>query len=240
MITKIKHLFAITLLIISATSLAQTNEETAEEAPYIEVTGSAEKEIVPDEIYIGITIREKYENKTKVTIEEQEEKLKTAVTSVGVNLANLFVSDANADYVTVKWRTKDVLTKKEYLLKVGDAVKVGKVFQELEKLQIMDAYISKVNHSKLDSLKKEVKIMAIKAAKNKADYLLAAIGEKTGKALVVQERDNTFDSRLLNTYQANYVDYEKSKFSSTTDTDYKIQFQKIKIQSAIYVKFLIK
>ena len=43
-----------------------------DEIPYIEVNGYAEKEIIPNEIYIGITLRERMENKEKVTIEAQE------------------------------------------------------------------------------------------------------------------------------------------------------------------------
>ncbi len=46
-----------------------------EEIPYIEVNGYAEKEIIPNEIYIGITLRERMENKEKVTIEAQEKLL---------------------------------------------------------------------------------------------------------------------------------------------------------------------
>ena len=38
-----------------------------EELPYIEVNGYAEKEVIPNEIYIGITLRERMENKEKVT-----------------------------------------------------------------------------------------------------------------------------------------------------------------------------
>jgi len=92
-----------------------------------------------------------------VTIEEQEEKLKAAVKSLGIDLTNFYLSDANADCVKIRWQKKDVLTKKDYTLKVSNATSVGQVFQELEKLEITDASISKVSHSKIDSLGKEVR-----------------------------------------------------------------------------------
>jgi len=47
-----------------------------DEIPVIEVVGSAEKEIVPDEIYIAITIREPESGLDKVSIEKQEADLK--------------------------------------------------------------------------------------------------------------------------------------------------------------------
>jgi uncharacterized protein YggE len=170
-----KKLFS---LLAFATMLAfgQNNPAKLDEQPYIEVTGTAEQEIVPDEIYIGIVIREKYAGKVKLSIEEQEVKLKNAVKSLGIDLDNLYLSDVNADYVKIRWQKKDVLTKKEYTLKVSNATAVGQVFVELEKLEITDGFIAKVNHSKMDKWKKEVKIQAIQDAKEKAQYLLKAIG----------------------------------------------------------------
>ena len=210
------------------------NSGITPEKPYIEVTGTAEKEIVPDEIYIAIVIREKYENKEKISIESQEEKLKSAIQSLEISVNELSLSDANADYVKIRWKQKDVLTKKDYILKVGNATLVGNVFQELEKLEISDAYISRVDHSQIEEFRKEVKIMAIKAAKNKADYLLTAIGEKTGKALIVRESEiNSFTNVSANTAVGRRYDVSKSN-----DDD--IQFQKIKLQSSIYVKFAIE
>lgn len=46
-------------------------------------------DIIPDEIYIRITIKERYENKEKLTIEMQEEKLKTALKEIGIDIKNL-------------------------------------------------------------------------------------------------------------------------------------------------------
>jgi uncharacterized protein YggE len=231
-------------LITTIFAFGQNNDSKTEEQPYIEVTGTAEKEVTPDEIYIGIIIREKYVNKVKVTIEEQEEKLKTALKTLGIDLTNLYLSDANADYVKIHWQKKDILTKKDYTLMVSTATTVGQVFLEFEKLEITEAFISKVNHSKMDSLRKEIKILAIKAAKDKADYLLTAIGEQTGKPLIVKENEilpnrtlANVNIRGINSIETKYyVDGGKMKSEDNNE----IQFQKIKIQTSIYVKFSIK
>jgi uncharacterized protein YggE len=239
---KMTPLLPLAFFLMTALSFGQTNTKP-EESPFIEVTGTAKKEIVPDEIYIAIIIHERYVNKEKISIEFQEEKLKNAIKSLGIDLANLSLSDANADYVKIRWQKKDVLTKKDYTLKVSSAALVGQVFTELEKLEITDAFISKVDYSKMEDLKKEVKIEAIKAAKNKADYLLAAIGEQTGKPLVIVENEITpgyvIDNVNIRGARAEeeliYVDGVKVK-SGEED----IQFQKIKIQANIYVKFSIQ
>ena len=64
-----KTLF-ITIIIFCAHSImAQTAVTKEEQTPYIEVLGSSEMEIVPDEIYVEIVIRERFDNKLKVTID---------------------------------------------------------------------------------------------------------------------------------------------------------------------------
>jgi uncharacterized protein len=239
-----KLLFAF-LLITNTFKVQGQNQNTTDEKPFIEVSGIAEQEIVPDQIYISIIIREKYVNKEKVTIEIQEEKLKTLLKEINIPISNLYLSDANADFVKVKFRTKDVLTKKDYTLKVSSATAVGQVFQQLENLEINDANVFKVSHSKIDSLRKEIRIAAIKAAKTKADYLLNAIGEQAGKPLIVREniignyeynynRNSNSNTRISSYQNARFLDDDKA-----TDNE-EIQFSKIKIQSSIYVKFLIK
>jgi uncharacterized protein len=241
---KIKQLLTVAFLLSTILIFGQTNTPKTETQPYIEVTGTAEKEVIPDEIYIGIIIRENYVNRVKVTIEEQEEKLKTAVKLLGIDLTNLYLSDANADYVKIRWQKKDVLTKKDYTLKVSTAATVGQVFLVLEKLEITDASISRVNHSKIDSLRKEVKILAIKAAKDKADYLLTAIGEQTGKPLIITENHQTIyreDIARMPVRNVNSIASTTGGVGSGFDEkDNEIQFQKIKLTSSIYVKFSIK
>ncbi len=239
-------LFTVPFFTIAFTTFGQTKSETAEEIPYIEVTGTAEKEIIPDEIYMGITLREKYEGKTKVTIEEQEEKLKGIFKSLNLGVSNLTLTDADADYVKVRWQKKDILTRKDYQLKVGDAATVGKVFQELDKIEITDAFISRVSHTKIDSLKKAVKIMAIKDAKNKADYLLGAIGEQAKKPLIIRETEFP-TTNAAGVYGVNVkgsrsegMQYYVNGVKQLSSPEPEIQFQKIKIQSNIYMKYSIK
>ena len=230
------------MILISGNIFGQTPTEKPCDQPFIEVTGTAEQNVIPDEIYIGITIKERYLNREKITIEEQEDKLKLFIQSLNIDLSNLVVSDADADYVRVSWQKKDVLTQKNYSLKVSDAATVSKVFQGLDNLEITGANIDKVKYSKIDSLRKEVRILAIKAAKDKADYMLAALGEKTGKPLVINE-----SVILPTTNVAGYVRGQRSEgnvvyIDGVKTKDYEeneIQFEKIKIQISVFVKFSI-
>ena len=244
--TNMKSLQTLTvLLLLTVTMFGQVTTNTEQEKPYIEVTGVAEQEIIPDEIYISITIQERNEGKDKITIEKQETDLKLALKDIDIPLESLSLSNTNANYVYVKFTKKDVMARAEYVLKVTDALTVGKVFEKLDELDLNNAYISKVSHSELTKFKKEVRIMAIKAAKEKADYLLAAIGEETGKPLKVYETDPT--SKLNNVNNANIRGARNSELYYSFDSQDKtmaadkiIQFEKIKLKAAIYVKFEIK
>lgn len=245
---QLKQLLTMAFLLTTMLAFGQTKTTVTEEEPqqpYIEVTGTANMEIIPDEIFIGFTIREKYVNRYRVTIEEQEEKLKEAIKTLGIDLANLSLANTDANFVKIRWQQRGILTKREYILKVADATTVGQVFQELEKLEIRGASISKVSHSKMDSLKKEIRILAIKDAKEKADYLLNAIGEQTGKPLVIREDTKVIVAETLErmpgrgVYPGRSMGFSDSN-EEENDKDSEIQFQKIKLTSNIYVKFLIK
>jgi hypothetical protein len=96
----------------------------------------------------------------------------------------------------------------------------------------------------MDILEKEVKIQAIKAAKDKADYLLTAIGEQTGKPLII--REDKFSSNQMNSHLpildslSNNSTYNEGGAKKKTDENNEIQFKKINIHTSIYVKFSIK
>jgi len=64
----------LTTLFILVTVLISNGQTTDYkiEKEYIEVMSEAEIQVVPDEIYIGITIRERYEGREKITLDSIE------------------------------------------------------------------------------------------------------------------------------------------------------------------------
>lgn len=241
MISNKKSLLVLFLIVTSYSMQGQIVPQP-QEKPFIEVTGMAEAEIVPDEIYIDITIQERYDSKAKMSMDMQERQLKTSLETMGINLKNLSLSAANAEYVHVKKIGKDVLTKKNFKLKLTDALTVGRLFEQLDKLDIDNAYISTMSHSKIDSIKKEIRIKAIKAAKEKADYLVAAIGAYTGKPLIIQEREyipeNPFVANArLKAYSEDDIYKDGTKIIIREED---VQLRMIKVQSTIFMKFLIE
>ncbi len=228
-----RGLLALIILLFMVPVYGQVNSAT-EEKPYIEVTGTAEQEVIPDEIYVDIEIGA---SKTKSAV-EQEEKLKALVKELGISLSDMSLTDALTNYVKVRQKSGNLMIGKSYTLKVKDAMTVGQLFYRLDKDDIAEAHISRVDYSGMDSLRKSVKIRAIKAAKAKADYLLEAIGSKTGKPLVIHESEVAPYAALnsnVNQYAANATfDEYQSKYKQ------ELEFQRMKVRSSVYIKFSIQ
>src|SRR6478609_1832705 len=103
-----KNLFlSLSFVLLSLISVKSQNAEVSK--PFIEVTGTSETEVVPDEIYINITLMERMDGKEKVTIDKQEADLKKHLKEIGIEPANLSLNSANADYGKVRKSEKDVL-----------------------------------------------------------------------------------------------------------------------------------
>lgn len=214
----------------------------AEDKRYIEVTGRAELEIAPDEIIMDLILSERYDGREKITIEVQEQSLKTALKEIGIDLSNLSLSYANAQYVRGKKNIKDVLASKHLKLKLSDAESVARVFEQLDKLDFSNAYISSMGLKRMDSLKQEMRIRAISAAKHKANYLLTTIGASLGKPIFVQEEEEArrLPGQMNASMNAQYKQLVIDEDGIDKRTTNAIQLQSIKVQSSITVRFLIQ
>lgn len=206
---------------------------------FIEVSGTSETEVVPDEIFITITLTERMEGKEKISIEKQEIDLKQAVKDLGIDLSNLTLNRADADYKKVRMAKKDVMISKSYLLKTGSADMLGKIYEKLDKINAADAYISKYSHSKILDFQKENRIKALKAAREKVEYLLSSVGQQAGQPIQILETDNFVengaDPRPM--YRArNAIQMMSDESSMEGET---ISFKKIKIRSGFLVKYEI-
>lgn len=207
---------------------------------FIEITGTSETELVPDELYITITLLERMDGKEKITIDKQEADLKQNIKELGLDLSNLTLNSADADYGKVRKSTKDVLVQKSYLLKVGGADVLSKVYERLDRINAHDAYISRYTHSKILDFQKENRIKAIKAAKEKVDYLLGALGQQAGKPLEIREVDNYVEDNPPRPYgQGRMVAQSLSNVAFYAESSPEMSFRKIKIRASFMVKYEI-
>jgi uncharacterized protein YggE len=216
---KILLLSALFLLTIGAKAQTSKPEHT------IKVIGTAEMEIVPDEIYMSVTLKEYTKDKKKFTIEELEKNLVNYLEKVTVtDKKDIKMDNMDACVIRMKRKNKDEVITKSYDVKFKDAQQVYQLYSAMDSLGITGAFVSKYSHSKMEEYKTKIKVNAINAAKEKAVYLLAAIGEKAGKAVSVTEPtgfvsvdDGTYDNRRENNYYSN--SYSQSNVNGSFSTE---------------------
>ena len=142
---------------------------------YIQGNGRAEKEITPDEFYLSIVINER-DSKGKISVESQQRDMIAALKRLGVNVEKqLKVANLSSEFFK---KNTSVATAK-YQLQLGSSAEVAKVWQALDGLGISNVSILKVSHSKIDEYKEQVRVEAMQNAKQSAQTLAGAIGQRT-------------------------------------------------------------
>ena len=99
-----KNIIAAALISVFSFSAYAQNIDTRKK---IEVTGTAEAEVTPDILYIGMSLKEYFRdanNKKKVEIEELERQLQEAVLKAGIPKENFTIN--NISSYTTWWEKK--------------------------------------------------------------------------------------------------------------------------------------
>ena len=226
--------------LICALTMGVTAQTSASEPRVIEVSGSAERWVTPDEFTFKITLFERIENKQKVTIEQQEAALRNELAALGVDVSkDLTVYDISSNYVRRK-KVRDVLGSKDYRLKLRDLNKISRLQDIADKLNISRLELLDSEHSEITRLRRETKMDALKAAKDKADYLLGAIGQKAGKAYYIREEPDEKPTSLNYGLTANYTSNVTIQGAVGGSTDEPLSFSQIRLRYVIVAKFEIQ
>jgi hypothetical protein len=226
-------------LFFAALPAAFSQEKNFIDQPYIEVSGHADTLIVPNEIFIRIVLSER-DTKDRVSVEEQENKLVTALKSLNINTEqNLSTSDMLSNYRVYLFKGKEILKTKEYVLKVSDAATASKVFVKLEDLDISNASILRVNHTALENIKNGCRSKAIANAHTKALALTKPIGQNIGAAIHIADFETFNEQMLLGRVAGMSANSYYTKDKLNYDEP-KIDFEKINVTADVNVKFVLK
>jgi len=221
------------LALFSVSAMAQQ----ADLRKKISVSGTAEYEVTPDIIYISISLKEYLKDnnsKKRVDITELENQLYSAVQKAGIAKENLTVNSLSSyAIVTEKKKDPEFLASKQYLLKVTDLNKFNSIIGGIDPKGIAYTNIESYEYSKMESLRKELKIKALQAAKGKATYLVEALGNKLGSALDIQEVNNEQFPQPM--YRSNVMMMKAADSQPAAELD----FKKIKLNYVINAVFEI-
>ncbi|HEY3386744.1 MAG TPA: SIMPL domain-containing protein, partial [Saprospiraceae bacterium] len=127
----------------------------------------------------------------------------------------------------------DSYKEKRYSLKLDKSTDFLALVKDLNIKGVSKIDIGSTTNAQLQELRKEVKIMAVQAAKDKATYLLESIGEKPGRVLAVEEVSDYGYNNYSMSKQSNMV-------AQTTPSGEEIEnLATIKLRFEIKAKFEI-
>ena len=140
-----------------------TTAQTIDLRRKIEVSGTAELEVTPDIIYIGISLREYMDGKKKMEIEELERQLQTAVIKAGIPKENFTINNISAyNYTWDRKKNPDFLASKQYRIKVTDLNKWNQILNSVNSRGVQYSNIDGYDHSRIEEYKRDLKIKALK------------------------------------------------------------------------------
>lgn len=234
-----RNVFTLVFLLCLSSNLVFS--QTPIEPPFIEIQTTAEREVTPNEIFIELHLVENPEIKKAVKIVEQENKLFKLMKNLNIPSENLVLNQSEAKLNNINfWGKKDVIDKKIYSLKVHDVATVGKVYEELNRIPVNTAFISKTQVQNQDSIMKVLRKEALIKAHAQAKDMVTAIGQNLGKPLIIREQPEYFGGPvMLKNFNNLEADGETAEVQSS-DSVPEILFAPIKIKTGVYVKFELK
>lgn len=221
-------------LCVAMAAMAQTEEAYPS---YIQVTGRAEKEVVPDEFYLSITLDER-DSKGRLSVESQRRDMIAALKRLGIDIEKqLKVANLSSEFFR---RNTSVATAK-YQLLLHSAAEVSKAWQTLDKLGISDVVIQRVSHSQLETMKEQVRVEAIRNARRSAETLAEAIGQKAGKCFYIWDSN----SDIMPAYYDNAVSVRSMKLMDAAGAEEfaeeeELDFKTIKLHYNVQTKFVLE
>lgn len=230
------------LLAISLTMavLAKT-QNAAPAVKFIEVNGSAEMNLQPDEIELEFVLQEYDRAGKKIKLDDITSDFYKMLKKHQINSDDLnYVSSTEFYWWYWWWHRSNYYQTKTVTLKLTKNVNILKLVEDLNEKWVQQIRISKSTHSKLQQYRKDVKAEAAKAAKEKASYLLQSLGEQLGQVLSVEEVPE-INNQQNYWYRPNNLLSNSNISIQNNDNDENIgNIPSIKLRYEIKVKFAIQ
>ncbi|MBD0294919.1 MAG: SIMPL domain-containing protein [Flavisolibacter sp.] len=237
-----KMLIPLLMIFVAATGKAQTLQN-----PYpktITVAGTAELEVVPDEIYVQVDLRE-YEKKGqgKQNIDKIKTEFLANARRIGVPDTAISIANYDAFNGNPWWRKKnrkdELYASISYQIKMKNSKQLDDLVNILDDEATQNFFIQRTSHSRLAEYRKQLKIAAVKAAKEKAQYLAAAIGEDVGTAVTINEPVEYYIP-YYNTRASNAMMKRQEAADVAAPEENPVDFRKIKLKYDVTVVFALK
>lgn len=186
----------------------------------ISVSGSAELSVIPDEIYVSVRLKE-YVSKRDGKQDLPKIKAGFLAACRAVKIPDSAVSVAEFEGGSSNWYWKrkartqpDLLAEIEYEVMLSSMDKLDLLEEKLDEQATVSFSIQRVAHSKASIYRRQLKIDAVKAAKEKARYLAESIGERVGPAITISEPSERYYGNTSGIMLSNTVSQSSNRISS--------------------------
>ncbi len=232
------------LLLITAGSFLSVNAQNNMQATRtISATGTAKIEVIPDEIYVAVNLRE-YDKKGggKIDIETIKNKFLAACKSIGLTDTDVVVQSYSGydgtmyQYKKKKKENPDLKAGINYWVKLSNLKKMDDLVDKLDDEATQNFYIAKTDYSRREETELKMKQDAIKAAREKAIALAGAINEKVGVALTINEPNEVGENPRP--YYAMAM-RSKAVADENEEPALDVDFKKMKIEYEATVVFIL-
>jgi uncharacterized protein YggE len=224
------------------------NQSTQVANPFpktISVTGSAAMEIVPDEIYVNVVIREyqkRGEDKKDIEILKTNFLANCKATGIADSAISIASYTGFNNYYQLRKKKRkdpDMFAGITYQVKFSSSKQMDDLVDKLDDEATQSFDVSYTSHSRIIEFRKLLKIQAVKAAKDKGIYLAEAIGEKLGPAITVKEPEESGNANGGNTNLMNTLSQYNSKWDGNSKS-IEIDFKRIKLRYEVSVLFALQ
>lgn len=223
---------------IPQTQRYELNLIQTESQPYentIQVTGTSEREVVPDEIYVRIIISEN-DTKGKTTVDQMEQDMIRVLLAAGIDVEeNLKVGDMSAEMYTKTFGRRTARTTAIYQLKVGSASQLAQVYQDLGNAEIYNLGVIRVAHSNIRGINDELRVEALRNAQQIARTMAQALGQDIGKAIYIVDHNT-----VQPVYSRAVAEYSVMDTAAGAPAPVELDFRNIKLNYSVTVKFALQ
>ena len=225
-------------LIILLAAAATIPAQERPEPPHVTVAGEAELNVAPDEVRFDVTLQH-FGKELKAAKTQTDERLKGLIALAKKH--GVAESDTQTDYVKVEPRFKGnddskaflgYWVRKDLVFTLRDVTRAEGLLSE-----VLDYGVWRINSisfstSQMRKHRDQARAQAMKAAQEKAAALANAVGQRIGKAIVIEEE--TPNRGSTPNFASNSVSYDRS---DSTDSEGTLALGLIKVSARVTVKF---
>jgi hypothetical protein len=150
----------------------------------------------------------------------------------------------SADWWRRKKKDPNLFANISYQVKFSNSKKMDDLIIKLDDEATYNFRIVRTWHSKMTEYRKQLKIAAVKATKEKEIYLTEAVGEKLGQAITIAEPDEEFEFQTSSQFKTSNTvakdRYNNYGVLSGDGSDNSVDFKKLRLRFQVTMTYSLQ